>query len=349
MTNLLKGHTAITVGNHDFIKLQINEFLELNPIPTNRDSARRVKKMRSIFDGAYLNNQVDTLTEVAIGIVVNDFIDIESGTIYTKGEWYLIDGNTRQHYWKIYPDRITALTNGLTGKIHYLKSSADVEFAYYPYNNVKSSENSTELLQGLARRYNWTPRQPALVTGGYKTAIDWACEKKLGNKANIFEAFNYCFEELKILDSLPKDSTYTITKPKTTGLKSQAIMAAVLVALKNHGPNLRLFDFIERISTITLDELHSAISRGEVDPVQIIAAEYTGLSRNRGANLERWLGQHAGSTKRASQEPQMDFLLHWIRTYIASPKITYNFNRGIRQSSWDGAWDDYFPKDIEEE
>ena len=342
--NLLELLT--TVGLHDFVELDLDYFLEMAPIPTNRDSHRRVNKMTPIFDKAYLNNQINTLTEVAVGVVLEDFTDTESGYEFKEGQIYVIDGNTRQHYWRINPER-AAQVKSITAKIHYLKNFEDVEYAYYPYNNTKSAENSSDLLQGLARRYKWQPSQPVLASGGYKTALDWASEKKLDDP-NLFEAFNLYFEELKVLDTIPQNSVNTLTRPQIKALKSQAILASVLIALKTHGNNLKLFDFISRLSTMDMSMIHTAISRGELDPVEIVAAEYTGLSCHRGTNLQStkpWLEGHAGSTKRASKKPQMDFVLYWIHSYITSPKLTFNFNKGIRPSFWENTWDEYFPEE----
>jgi hypothetical protein len=348
--DILKGHKAIQVGGHSFINLTVTEYCGIAPIPTNRDSQRRVPKMRKIFDEAYLNDQISTLTEVAVGIVVEDFEDAQSKYQYKKGDWYCVDGNTRRHYWTMYPDRATSIAAGLTAKIHYLKSIDDVKYAYYPYNNAKSTEKASEILQGLARRYNWTPRQTVFANGGYKSALDWASAVPGEDKPDVFEAFHSQFEGLKILDSIPKDATHTITKPYLDGLKSQSVIAACLLALRIYGNNLKLHDFVERISTISMDEINNAIAKGDLDPLQIIVAEYTGQSsrRNKNGDAEPWLHGHARSTKFESQMIQMDFLMYWISKYIQSPKATWNFNKGIKPSDWQGAWEECFPGDDNE-
>ncbi len=348
--DILKGHKAIQVGGHSFINLPISEYCSIKPIPTNRDSQRRVPKMRKVFDDAYLNGQISTLTEVAIGIVAQDFVDPDSKFQYTKGQWYCVDGNTRKHYWTMYPERAEQITNGLTAKIHYLNNMDDVKYAYYPYNNAKSSEKASEILQGLARRYQWQARQTVFANGGYKSALDWAALTPGEDKPDVFEAFNICFEGLKILDGIPKDATNTITKPYLDGLKSQAIVAAALLATRIYGNNLKLHEFIERISTITMDEMNNAIAKGDLDPLQIIVAEYTGQStrRNKNSDAEPWLHGHARSTKFESQMIQMDFLMYWISKYIQSPKATWNFNKGIKPSDWQGAWEECFPGDVNE-
>ena len=345
MQDILQGHKAITVGDHDFIHLTVDEFTKILPIPTNRDSVRRVPKMKRVFNEAYDAGQTNTLTEVAIGIVAESFVDEESNTAYVEGEWYVVDGNTRLNYWIQYPERAKLITQGITAKVHYLSDMSDVKYAYYPYNNAKSSEKASEILQGLARRYNWTPRQNVFANGGYKSALDWASYTPGEDKPDVFKAFNICFEGLKIIDMIPKDASHTITKPYLDGLKSQAIIASLLTALRFYPGNLKLHDMIERLSTITDTEINSAIARGELDPVQVIAVEFTGQSARRSKQMdaEPWLRGHARSTKFESQTIQMDFLLYWIEKYIATPKATWNFNKGIKPEYWQGAWYDFFP------
>lgn len=346
-TETLNGchYTPTTIGNHNFIKLDIADYCTIPPIPTNRDSERRVPKMRKTFDDAYYSNQISTLTEVAIAIVEEDFVDTESGTQYIAGEWYIVDGNTRKHYWTKYPERAKEIT-AITAKIHYLKNMEDVRYAYYPYNNAKSTEKASEILTGLARRYNWAPRQHIFATGGYKTALDWAAHTPGEDKTDVFKAFNICFDALKIIDGIPQNGNHTITNPAIKSLKSQPIVAACLLALRFNPTNLKLHDLIYRLSTIEMSELAKAESQGELDPVQIIASEFSGRSifrTNDPMGTTPWLNGLARSTKFESQAVQMDFLMYWIVKYIEAPKTTWNFNKGVKPALWVDFWTEFFP------
>lgn len=334
-SNDLRGHNPTTIANHDFIELSVQEWIDINPIPTNRDSASRVHKMKKVFDPAHDDGYQNTLTEVALGIVIKDFDDIDLDTnlvirSYKKGEWYRVDGNTRAFYWKAYPTKAKDIKK-LAAKIHYLSTVDDVKMAYYPYNSQKSVEKSSEILQGLAKRYNWQPRQSIFAKGGYKTAIDWTSTTHDG-RANIFESFNRCFEGLKFLDSIPKGAGNTITSPAHPKMKSQAIISALLVAHKIWGNNLNLYSLVDRLSNIESNEIINIMGTKykELDPAQIIAAEYMEYSYMRIKNPKpedylagSWLGGMARSTKYESQHKQMDFLLTWIEKYIKNPKVTY--------------------------
>lgn len=348
MTNtqsLTIGQTAyptIKVAGHSFANIPVSEFITLPPAPVQRNSHLRVSKMKLIFDKAYAANQSNTLTEVALGVVVNDFDDIDSETgavlgSYKAGEVSIIDGATRKHYWIKYPQQ-----HDLTAKIHYLRNMDDVRYAYYPYNSKDSVENTAHMLQGLARRYQWQPRQPMFANGGYKTALDWATSRP-GDKgyAEVERSFNFNFDELKVLDTLPKNGGSSITKPAIKAIKSQPILAACLIALKYYPNNVRLFQFIDELASITMADLRDAVATGDLNAVQVVAAEWTGVSKTRGkADKPSWLNDMAGSTNFASKEPQLDFLLYWMIEYIQNPSKKADFDRGVRPTSWAEAWKD---------
>jgi len=347
-------YDTVKIGDHYFAKISVSDFTKTPPAPIQRNSHLRVNKMKPIFNGAYAAKQSSTLTEVAIGVVVEDFVDVDPGTqtvlgSYKAGETYIVDGNTRKHYWMSEPERAAEL-DGLTAKIHLLRNMDDVRYAYYPYNSKDSVEKPGEILQGLARRYNWTPNQKIFANGGYKSALDIATMVPGTTKPMpIFEGFNYFFEELKLLDSLPKGGTNNITRPAYGPIKSQLIIAALLVALKMYPNNLRLYEFINALCHFTEEDAKLALTKKEVSPVEIIALEYSGLSAVRCQNATPWLGGMAGSTKFATYEPQMDFLLHWIEVAISSPSATYKLVQGVKPNHWANAWGTAYCGNTEED
>jgi len=335
-------YPTVKVGDHSFANIPVSDFITLPPAPVQRNSHMRVNKMKPIFDKAYQANQSHTLTEVAIGVVVADFDDIDPDTgsvigSYKAGEVSIIDGATRKHYWIKYPQQ-----HNLTAKIHYLSSMDDVNFAYYPYNSKDSVEKTNQLLQGLARRYQWQARQPMFANGSYKTALDWASSRPGDSGyADVASSFNFNFDELKVLDTLPKSGGPSITKPVIKGLKSQSIIAASLIALKYYPNNLRLFQFIDTLASISIDDLRNAIANGNLSAVEIVAAEYSGMSKMRGnGSHPSWLNDMAGSTNFASKEPQLNFLLYWMIEFIQDPSKKLDFDRGIKHTFWENTWTD---------
>jgi hypothetical protein len=350
-----KPHPIHTIGAHKFTSLEIKDFIKVDPVPINRNSENRVSSMKSTFDEMYFSNHTETLTTVVLGVVARDFIDPTTGFQYKNGDIFCLDANTRKFYWIKYPDKAEALGTPLTAKLHFLYSFDDVEAYYYSYDNRKSAEKTSEVIQGLKNRYNWTPRQTVFINGGFGTAIQIASRTRQGqtNKdiPDVWGQFDLCFDGLKILDSIPKGEGNTITKPKLKGMKSQVVVAALLTALRTNPNNLKLHDMIDRLANIDWDELKGAFAEGKIDPVQVIAAEYSGYSKFRGGEpLESWLKGSAGSTKFADVKPQMDFLLYWIGEYLSYGKKTVA-TVGVKPSYWNGeyredkgAWEEFLPE-----
>ena len=338
------------VGGHKFLSIPVTEYTELPPIPINRNSENRVTSMKPTFDEMYFSNHQETLTTVALGIVTEEFIDPTTNYEYKISDTYILDGNTRKYYWTLYPEKAKAINSELTAKIHFLRKFDDVEAIYYSYDNRKSAEKTSEIIQGLIRRYNWTNiRQTVFRNGSFGTAIQVASKTKQGQTPkdlpDVWGQFDISFDGLKILDSIPKGDGNTITKPKLKGMKSQVIIAALLTALRYNPNNLRLHDLIDRLANIDMDEIRDAFAENKIDAVQVIGAEYSGYSVWRGSNgqMPAWLNGTAGGTKFADIKPQMDFLLYWINEYMTYGKKTVT-TAGVKPTFWDGAWEEFLPE-----
>lgn len=347
MTDFL--NTTVKVGDLEFATIQMEDFLPLPPIYTQRNSEARVGKMKPTFDGAYLNNRADTLAEVAIGIAEKDIIDPETGNIHPKGTISILDACTRQHYWKLNPETQKHHSNGLTARLHRLYNHEDVEAAYYPYNNAKSAENKADVIQGLNRRYNFTPRQTVFANGTFGSALNYASTnpKDRNERPDVFEQYEMNFDALKRLDSIPKGSKYGITKPAIGSIKSQAIIGACLVALRSHPGNVNVLAFIEQLSTIEFEDLERILNTTkEANPVEMVALEYTGFSEDRNGRHKRvqtqpWLNNAAGSTKIADVTPQMNFVLYQISQYINSPNSRIDIT-SVKPNAWDKEWENWY-------
>ena len=336
------------VGDIELVNINMEDFLDLPPIYTQRNSPARVSKMRSTFDNAYMNNKASSLSVVALGVAEADFVDPESGTVVKKGDVSIVDACTRQHYWKTFPETQKHHANGLTAIVHRLYSHEDVDAAYYPYNSAKSAENKADVIQGLNRRYGFTPKQTVISNGGFGSALSYASTnpKEPKEKKDVFEAYDMYFDALKRLDSIPKGSEFGITKPATKSLKSQAVIGACLVALKEHEGNVNVLSFIEKLSTITEKDLDAVMASQQADPVEIVALEYSGYSRSRKGRSNQkmdmgWLNGAAGSTKMADVRPQMDFVLYQISKYIKTPGKPINI-LSVSPGVWDKEWENWY-------
>jgi hypothetical protein len=347
MTTIIDN--AVQVGDIELVNIKMEDFLSLPPIYTQRNSPARVGKMRPTFDNAYMNNKASSLSVVALGVAEADFVDPESGTQVKKGEISIVDAATRQHYWKTYPETQKHHLNGLTAVIHRFWSHEDVDAAYYPYNNSKSAENKAEIIQGLNRKYGFTPKQTVIANGGFGSALTYASTnpKEPKEKKDVFEAYHMFFDALKRLDSIPRGSEFGLTKPATRSIKAQTIIGAALVALENHPGNVNLLDFIERLSTITEEDLNTVMASKKADPVEMVALEYSGFSRSRkGWNPDKqdmgWLNGAAGSTKMADIRPQMDFVLYQMSKYINSPNGKPINILSVQPKVWDKEWENWY-------
>jgi hypothetical protein len=352
MTNILEN--TVQVGDIELANIQMKDFLTLSPIYNQRNSAGRVNKMKQTFDSAYMNNKAESLSVIALGIAENDIVDPESGAKLKKGDITVVDSCTRQHYWKLYPETQKHHNNGLTAIIHRLYSHKDVDAAYYPYNNAKSSENKAEIIQGLNRKHGLDGRlkQTVFANGKFGSALEWASINPFSpkEKPDIFEQYDISFDALKALDSIPKGSANGITKPAIKSIKSQAIIGACLIALRNHPGNVNLLDFISRLSTITFDELTNIMQNTkQADPVEIVALEYSGFSQSRkGLDPSKrdlgWINGTAGNSKWSDVRPQMDFVLFQISKYINSPNRKLNI-LSVQPAQWDKEWETWYEEE----
>lgn len=355
MTNILEN--IVQVGDIELANISMEDFLPLPPIYNQRHSAGRVNKMKQTFDSAYMNNKAESLSMIALGIAENDIVDPESGAKLKKGDITIVDSCTRQHYWKLYPETQKHHSNGLTAIIHRLYSHEDVDAAYYPYNNAKSSENKAELIQGLNRKHGLDGRlkQTVFANGGFGSALLYASTNPLEPKErkDIFEQYDMSFDALKVVDNIPKGSANGITKPAIKSIKSQAIIGACLLALRNHPGNVNLLDFISRLSTITFDELTNIMQNTkQADPVEMVALEYSGFSQSRkGLDPSKrdlgWINGTAGSTKMADIRPQMDFLLFQISKYINSPNKKIDI-LSVQPGQWGKEWETWYEENASE-
>lgn len=331
-------------GDHDYINISMNKFLQLNPIPVNRDSENRIGKMMKTFSTVYAKNQLHTMTEFALGVVIKNFIDSETMHQYKVGDLYIIDGNTRQHFWKTNPDKAVLHTNGLTGRIHYLSSIEDVEFSYKMYNNAKSAETISEQLQGLLRRFKFDPTSTTLRKGNFSQALGWASITPKTSTKTLLEQFQLNLEGVKITDAIPNNGVNSIWNPAMKGISSAPIHAAILLALRLNPNNANLRLLISKLATVTTNDLKFAIAADKVDAADVIALEYNRLShmRAKNGNAEPWLKNMAGLTTYESRIPQMDFLMYYIGQYMDDPNKTWSLRFGIASDRWEKAYENFF-------
>lgn len=351
----LPSYNPIRVGSNQYLPMDVETWVAMKPIPINRNSHNRVSKMKKIFDEATVQD-TQPLTAVVMGVVTQDFsdtVDLGDGKLiqvkYTKGDIFRLDGNTRAYYWKKYPEQSPEL---LTVHVFNLASPADV-LVYFSFDSQEATEKANEKIQGLKNKFQWYPVQTMFNNGQFKTALDWAYPDTDAQK--IETTFTYFFEQLKTLDKIGSPDGPWISKPASKGVKSQAIMAAFLIALKERGNDARVLDLIGKVINTTVDDLVAADvdEKSTFTIPQVIVAEYGKYtywsykrngSRDEQVDFEHILNRDrqsaVGSTKRMDKEPQLDFLLYMIEEYVKNPKKTYAIRGGLK-SVWQGKYDEY--------
>lgn len=353
----------VTVGPSKYAAMDVDTWIKIRPIPINRNSHNRVSKMKKIFDEATLQN-TQPLTEVAMGLVTQDFSDVTDfgdgkavKILYRKGEVYRLDGNTRAYYWKKYPEQAEGVN--LSVRVIELTCAEDVK-VYYTFDSQEAVEKANEKIQGLKNKYQWYPNQAMFNNGQFKTALDWAYPDEDPQKMEV--TFHYFFDALKTLDKIGSPDGPWVSKPAHKAIAKQAIYAALLIALKDRGNDARVLDLIQKLINVTEDELATADNddpKSTFTIPQVIVAEYSGYSyytfKKNGARGPREKFEHVfnkdkqpcvGSTKRADKAPQLDFLLYMIDEYVKNPRKTFMI-RKMSPSLWEGKYQEYLEDHVE--
>lgn len=220
--------------------LTIDEYLELGPVLWQRYTEGRVhnknvKKSLSKLRPEHLEVAIAELTQ-----------DVEfMGKIYEKGYRGILNGNTRQYYWKNnLSDNIPSFVYATT----YLFDSMEaMRASYYTFDNETAVEKKKEKMYGLlVRVYDFIPKCSKLEKGEILSALNLACnyyDPTLFHQASSNELHSQVaifIEEIKAFDTICKS-------PKNW---DQALICAALISMKRYGVKnprlLECFDLIDR-------------------------------------------------------------------------------------------------------
>lgn len=341
---MAQTNDIITTGSTPQITMAISDFIKIPEIPINRRSVDRVNKMLHTFNGNYNANMARLLSIVHVGIVITDFVDIDTGHQYKSGEQYILDGNTRKSFWEQYPDTWEKHPNGLTAIIYPLENFAQVRRIYESLDSSTSAKNVSEKIQGEFNRQKFYPTQPLLIRGNFAVALKWSHRGPKEPELKLEEQIKVSLPALREFDRLEakvlvngKQEVYTISRPRIVRLASAPIYAAIMTALRLFPNSSILHDFIEKFITQDENSVREAINSKRVTPYEIIAIEWLEWSDQRSKHKNDaplWLDGHAGQTSTKFQKKQLDFLLHWIQQYLDNPNYTVTFSNGIKSTAW---------------
>jgi hypothetical protein len=236
-------------SNIEIVRMSIDEFFKLGPVPMQRDTSGRaskgkVKKMLRVLKAPHLEI---SLVELKKDCRYHD-------KMYKKGDRLVVNGNTRMHYWiNKLSDKIPAFVNCT---IYQVNDMEEVREIYNMFDNPDQSERNQEKLYGiLSGLFKYEPISTKVHKGEFVSALHYACNKfcpsEFGQFENVTAKLPYMvteyIEEIKIFDSI-------CLTPKNW---DQALICSALMAIKKYGANSRLLDLLDRIDRRAVDTITS--------------------------------------------------------------------------------------------
>jgi hypothetical protein len=282
--------------------ININEYFDIQPVPFQRFTEGRaktpkVKKSLSKLRPEHLNVDIAELTESC------EYY----GKIYSAGSVFILNGNTRKHFWK---NKLSDIVPPFVFVTRYkFDSMEEMRKSYDTFDSMDAVERNQEKLYGiLCRVHNFTPTCSKLEKGEIVSALNLASyyyDRNLFNQPNIKSdhlapQVSIYIEEIKAFDAICKN-------PKAW---DQALVCSALIALKIYGTNnkklLSCLDQIDRRAMNTMEN--------ERDGATHIVNEWTKNEKfpQKGTNWEK-----TGGLKET-----LAFSLYWIKKYMEDEKLT---------------------------
>jgi hypothetical protein len=317
MTTSLKLTPTVDLSTY-MVKntMPLTDYFNIPPVPFQRFTEGRadqpkVKKALSKLRPEHLNVELAELTKD----------DTYHGQLYKAGSVFIINGNTRKHFWmNTLSDKIPKEVYTTTYKFETMEEMRD---SYNTFDSMSAVERNQEKIYGiLCRVHNFVPQSEKLVKGQFISGLNLACfyyDRNLFNQSSVSpeilpsEVAVY-IEEIKALDK-------AIKHPKNW---DQALICAALMAFKIHGTNnAKLLQCLEGI-----DNRYMVTTASARNGITHIAYEWTTGSR--------WKTKTTVWDKDGGIKHCAAFALYWIEQYMEDKmlvQVGYN---------WDKTCDNYF-------
>lgn len=232
-------------------KMMIDDFISLPPCLWQRftEARGKTKKVK-----ASLSKLRPEHLEVAIAELTKECEYY--GIIYPKGTRWILNGNTRKHFWE---NRLSDMIPSFVyATVYSFDSMEDMKISYNTFDSLDAVEQRKEKLYGILHRvHNFTPKCSKLSTGEILTALNFASsiyDPKMFNHATIkteqIDSMVTIFiEEIKAFDEICKN-------PK---MWDQALIGGALVSLKVYGTkNKKLLECLNRIDRRMMNTFEKA-------------------------------------------------------------------------------------------
>lgn len=296
-------------------RLTLEYFLELPSVPMQRDTLAHAKSPA-------VKNALSTLrpehVNVALAKLTSDCY--EGGIFYRAGTIFIVDGNTRQFYWK--EGHSDYIPTHVEATIYEYDTLAEIQECYNTYDSKSALETNGQKIYGLLKlNHNYEAKYNKFANGKFSTSLGFAShviDPVTYNKPSVSNNI-YCvqdqialfIDEIKVIDDLCYNIGTKIT------IMDQSLLAASMLALKHYGTtNKKLLKCLcdiyeERQNTQTKN----------MDGVTHIVQEWT---RN-----FRFKQRTTSWDKPMGLSKTVPFVLFWIEKYM----------NDIAQKQIGGGWD----------
>lgn len=282
--------------------MNIDDYFNIEPVPFQRFTEGRakqskVKKSLSKLRPEHLNVDIAELTASC------EYY----GKIYSVGSVFIINGNTRKHFWE---NRLTDIIPPYVYITRYkFDTMEEMRKSYDTFDSMDAVERNQEKVYGLlCRVHSFTPTCSKLEKGEIVSALNLASyyyDKSLFNQPNIKSdhlapQVSIFIEEIKAFDKI-------CNNPKSW---DQALVCSAFIALKIYGTNnKKLLSCLDQIDRRAMNTMQN-----ERDGATHIVNEWTKHEKfpQKGTNWEK-----AGGLKET-----LAFSLYWIKKYMEDEKLT---------------------------
>lgn len=291
--------------NIEVVTVPISVFLELEPVPMQRDTEGRASTPK-------VKRMLKTLKPTHLEVAIVELLREEKyyGKVYNKGWKGIVNGNTRAHYWK----------NSLSDKIpphvfatvYKCESMEEVREIYNQYDNPDSMEKNQQKVYGiLSKLLGFEPICEKIKKGEILTGLNYACYKldsKKWNQPGIlvkdlpYQLETY-IEEIKIFDKICNNRSRW----------DQALICASLMAIKKYKNNPdELNLLIEGLKRI--DERSYDTTKSEYDGITHICIEWFTSDKAFPTKGTSWFNQGGFCDT-------VPFALYWIQNYMQGKRL----------------------------
>lgn len=301
------------------IQMNIDEFTELPPVPHQRFTQGRAKqgKVQKMLSPGVRPEQL----EVALVELTQDCV---YGTVkYPKGWIGIVNGNTRQHFWK---EGLSVNKPKFVYATIYLCDNMDqVKECYNTFDSPNATEQNREKLYGiLARIHNYEPVCSKIVKGEFFTGMSLACHwlypdiftqvVAIKPEAMMAEA-DLFIEEIKAFDQM------CIT-PKNW---DQSLLCAAFMAYKKYGTNN------PKLKQVLLD-----IDKRSMDTRELARDGVTHICLEWVKGGDKFTHKGTNWDKPKGMKEVVSFALYWIEKAMNDEKLQ-QLGKG-----WEKTGDNFF-------